>query len=159
MGPRLILVAAQSRHLKFAAFGPSLNLGRLSPLLPPERDRCWVASGTHTWLATGPLEDRASMRCVLAQCLSSAFLEGARRYRREAARRHCLAFCCNDTGPPARSTLRAGSRLGSDRSRFSHHAQPCSAQMPPLMRRAAKLCGVQPQVEQEVHARRNHRLS
>src|SRR5271169_6010466 len=88
MGLLLILVAAQSRHLKFAAFGPCLNLGRLSRLSPPERDRCWVASGTHTRPATGPLEDRASMRCVLAQCLSSAFLEAARRYRREAARRH-----------------------------------------------------------------------
>jgi hypothetical protein len=60
MGLHLIPVAAQSRHLKFAAFAPSLKLGRLSPLPPPERDRCRVASGTHTWLAAGPLEDRAS---------------------------------------------------------------------------------------------------
>src|SRR5580658_3467216 len=38
------------------------------PLPPPERNRCRVASGTHTWLATDLLEDRASDATRLAQC-------------------------------------------------------------------------------------------
>jgi hypothetical protein len=64
-----------------------------------------------------------------------------------------------DPGQMRDRQFEVGVGLGLTEAASSRHAQPCCAQMPPLIRRAAKLRGVQRQAELKVHVCRNHRLS